>query len=95
MPALFPIQGVQVREQVRQAAGEGRQVRVRQPAQGQGQVEGLHFRNELNGVDRDGAAQTIFSASISVRLKTFFIISQKAKISKNVRNKNNIMSLPR
>ena len=79
MPALFPIQGVQVREQVRQAAGEGRQVRVRQPAQGQGQIEGLHFRNELNGVDRDGAAQTIFFGFHFCSLENFFHHFPKSK----------------
>ena len=31
-----PEEGVQVREQVRQAPGEGGQVRLRQPAEGQG-----------------------------------------------------------
>merc|ERR1711935_847016 len=31
--------GVQIREQIRQAAGEGRQVRLRQPTEGQGLVD--------------------------------------------------------
>merc|ERR1712048_1369179 len=31
--------GVQIRKQIRQTAGEGRQVRVRQPTEGQGQVD--------------------------------------------------------
>ena len=34
-----PQEGLQVREQVRQATGEGRKVRLRQPAQGKGQVK--------------------------------------------------------
>merc|ERR1712193_520562 len=40
-----PQEGLQVREQVRQAAGEGRQVRVRQPAEGEVKCVLTAFKN--------------------------------------------------
>ena len=40
-----PQEGLQVREQVRQAAGEGRQVRIRQPAEGEVKCVLTAFKN--------------------------------------------------
>ena len=71
---FYSLEGFQVREQVRQAPGEGRQVRFRQPAEGQGQVNGRkrHYKyfdeNPATKKPRRACCNGIFCANASTIL---------------------------
>lgn len=63
-----PQEGLQVREQIRQAPRKGCQVRVREPAQSQGQVTRLPFTGRVTRTTYTSEYFTVYQCTIAVLL---------------------------